>query len=134
MLSGVEIAGLMLGSLPLIISFLEEYSEGLHLLKKFRDKNYKRLIRRYVAELGTQQVFLIDVLSDLMEDTIDTELDGKTNLEALKTLEDPIIQHRLRARLQYRYEPFMNSLRALNEDVEELRERLELNESMVRRR
>lgn len=57
MLSGVETAGLVLATLPLIINFLEHYNEGLKPLKDF--VNYRAKIERLASNLLTQKLDFI---------------------------------------------------------------------------
>jgi len=53
-MSGFEIAGIVLGSLPLFISALEDYREGLQPLKAF--VNWNSDLPKVIRRLRTQQV------------------------------------------------------------------------------
>lgn len=53
MASGLEIAGLVLATLPLIINCLEHYNEGLKPLRNFF--NYRETIERLASDLLTQK-------------------------------------------------------------------------------
>jgi hypothetical protein len=63
-MSGFEIAGIVLGSIPLVISALEHYSEGLSTIQRWR--KYKRELQSLVRNLETERVKLQNVCEKLL--------------------------------------------------------------------
>ncbi|KAI0532831.1 hypothetical protein GGR58DRAFT_517408 [Xylaria digitata] len=63
-MSGFEIAGIVLGALPLVISALNSYSDGISTLKRWR--RYNRELRSIVRTLETESVKLQNVCEKLL--------------------------------------------------------------------
>lgn len=52
-MSGIEIVGLLLGSVPLVISALEHYKEGIDVISDFR--NYRSTLKSLKTKLSIQE-------------------------------------------------------------------------------
>ncbi|UNI16894.1 hypothetical protein JDV02_003284 [Purpureocillium takamizusanense] len=63
-MSGFEIAGIVLGSIPLVISTLEHYGDGLSTLQRWR--RYQRELRCLTRNLETERVKLQNVCEKLL--------------------------------------------------------------------
>jgi hypothetical protein len=124
MLSGVEIAGLVLGSLPLLISAVEHYNDGLHPIKIFFQKQYE--LDRFYRALDEQKTFLrlslIELfgadLSALTEEQIEALQDDSNDLRVL--WEDKMLQAEVKERLGLAYVPYMNNIDRMKEALEKL--------------
>jgi hypothetical protein len=66
MVTGVETAGLVLGSLPLIIEALKSYRDGVKTMKKLQTPNYRLELRRLLREASNQQVHFGDNVKNLL--------------------------------------------------------------------
>lgn len=63
-MSGFEIAGIVLGSIPLVISTLENYGAGLSTLHRFR--KYRRELQSLIRNLETERIKLQNVCEKLL--------------------------------------------------------------------
>ncbi|KAJ4176730.1 hypothetical protein NW759_017507, partial [Fusarium solani] len=63
-MSGFEIAGIVLGSIPLVISTLENYSAGLSTLQAMR--KYRRELQSLIRDLETERIKLQNVCEKLL--------------------------------------------------------------------
>lgn len=128
-MSGIEVAGLILGAIPLVISGLEHYAEGVSTIKIMFNapSEFKSLSRRLRVE---QKIFknaielllhdCIDddqMLADLMSDTADSKL-----------WSDPEVGKALRQKLQTSYSVYLDTMTSLETTLLEFRERLKLND------
>ncbi|KAF5542091.1 hypothetical protein FNAPI_10075 [Fusarium napiforme] len=67
-MSGLEVAGIVLGSIPLLIIALEKYTEGLSTLHRWR--KYKRELQSLIRNLETERVKLQNVCEKLLLDLV----------------------------------------------------------------
>jgi hypothetical protein len=124
MLTGVEIAGLVLGALPILISAVEQYKEGLHPIKIFFQKQSE--LDRFLRALDEQKTFLrlslIELfgaeLSSLTEEQIEALQDDSNDLKVL--WEDEHLQAEVKQRLGLAYVPYMNNIDRMKEALEKL--------------
>jgi hypothetical protein len=63
-MSGFEIAGVVLGSIPIVVSALEYYVKGLGILQNFH--SYKRLLKSLILALKTEHINLQNVCEKLL--------------------------------------------------------------------
>ncbi|RSL88316.1 hypothetical protein CEP52_015256 [Fusarium oligoseptatum] len=63
-MSGFEIAGIVLGSIPLVISTLENYGAGISTLQRFR--KYRRELQSLIRNLETERIKLENVCEKLL--------------------------------------------------------------------
>lgn len=63
-MSGFEVAGIVLGSIPIVISALEYYMKSLSKLQDFR--GYRRILERLIMSLQTDHVRLQTVYEKLL--------------------------------------------------------------------
>lgn len=93
-MSGFEVAGIVLGALPLVITALQNYNQGLSTLQKWR--RYERELRSLIRNIETERVKLQNVCEKLLvglvppsriEDMIDNPMgDLWTEEETLKKI------------------------------------------------
>ena len=128
-MSGIEVVGLILGSIPLVISGLEHYAEGVSTIKIMFNapSEFKSLSRRLTVE---QKIFknsielllhdCIDndqLLADLMSETADSKL-----------WSDPEVDKALRMKLQSSHSVYLDTMTSLETTLMEFRNRLKLND------
>lgn len=63
-MSGFEIAGIVLGSIPLVIATLEKYGTGLSMLQRWR--KYQRELQSLIRNLETERIKLQNVCEKLL--------------------------------------------------------------------
>lgn len=67
-MSGIEVAGVVLGSIPLVISTLEHYKTGISVIQRYR--RYERELQRLIRNLATEKVKLQNVCEKLLDGII----------------------------------------------------------------
>lgn len=123
-MSGFEVAGVVLGAVPLLISALEHYSDGLSTLKRWR--RYEHELRSLVRNLDTERVKLQNVGEKLLVGIV-----PESHIEAM--IKDPQgnlwreekTQKKIRSRLWEGYELFEDTIVDIKKAVDEMKERIE---------
>ncbi|KAF2801194.1 hypothetical protein K505DRAFT_412465 [Melanomma pulvis-pyrius CBS 109.77] len=125
-MSGLEIAGVILGSIPLLIVALEHYMEGVDTVRRYVKYKHElaSLHRRLVVE---QNMFI---------NTCDLLLSGLVPLNEVSLYlqnpggaawKKPEVDASLKARLQRSYKSYFDTIQDLNDAVEEFKKRLKLD-------
>ncbi|KAH9860258.1 hypothetical protein IAQ61_012043 [Plenodomus lingam] len=110
-MSGVEVAGLVLGCLPLIIQGIESYNEGLDPIKSFM--RWEQQLPQFIRKLRTQHVHYALSIRYLLEPiTSEVELDEMladpgSSQQLWKSKEMAL---RLQDRLQESYQAYHNTI------------------------
>jgi hypothetical protein len=129
-MSGFEVAGVILGVIPLLVSALEHYANSVRTIQRFR--RYKYELKTLALELKTEQT--------LFRNTCELLLDGIVDDQAIdEQLTDPDgelwskldFQKNLQKRLGSSYEVYIERVRAMKSTLEHFRNRLELNDKWV---
>jgi hypothetical protein len=124
MVTGIETAGLVLASIPLLISALEHYKEGLHPIKVFFRKPYE--LGRFYRALDEQKTFLrlslVELFGQHLErlspDQIEALQDDTDDLAILWS--DKILQRSVEETLGLAYVPYMNNIEKMKAALEKL--------------
>jgi hypothetical protein len=124
-MSGIEVAGIVLGAIPLVISGLEHYSEGARTIKSMRDypKEFATLSRRLRVENET--------FRNTMELILSGFVGGRTLNDMLtqpggKAWAETQVEQELRRILQGSYNVFLETVVGMNEALIAFIERLKL--------
>lgn len=123
-MSGIEVAGLVLGSIPLVISTLEHYKDGLSTIQRWRQ--YEREVRILVRNLKTEHVRIQNICEKLLGDLV-----PPSKIESL--IENPNgplwkerdIQKKVRLRLWRSADIFESTLRDLQASMEKLKKQVD---------
>lgn len=123
-MSGIEIAGLVLGAFPILISGIEAYRNGLKPLKIWR--RYRKHIAHFSTTVEIQELFFDTHLRDLLAPIAASPEDLQALLHspggpAWKT---PELAEKLKVRLSRFYEPYMKTVANINETLAELQNSL----------
>jgi hypothetical protein len=70
-MSGLEIAGVVLGALPLVISALEHYAEGVNTTRRYW--RYKTELRSLILNVKTERSIFINTLGQLLAGVVSFE-------------------------------------------------------------
>lgn len=126
-MSGIEIAGLVLGSIPLVISGLEHYAEGVRTIRKFRQstREFVRLKRILETEndifLNSIEILLKDDVSDQVLAAMLNDVNGSSKWK------DPMLDECLQTRLGRSYNTYFAAVKSLAQAVTDLHLELKLN-------
>ena len=126
-MSGIEIAGLILGGIPLVISGLEHYEEGVSTIKVMF--NYPSEFRFLSRRLRVEQDIFRNAMELLLHDCIQDSLlsDLLENIGG-KSWSDPAVERALRKKLQASYSVYLETVKDLNKTLREFKQRLKLDE------
>lgn len=126
MLSGVEIAGLVLASLPLVIAALEHYSDGMGTLERWW--RYKREVARLVRLLVAEQVLFLGTCEKLLYAVVTpAELELLIELPGGTQWKDPSLDESLRRHLGRAYGSYMACVEDMNAALNDLQAMLKLD-------
>jgi hypothetical protein len=125
-----EVVGFILGAVPLIVSALEHYRDGLDVAKDYwrYSSNLKSLQTRLRIEhslyQGTLKRLLLSELSlSQVEDLFpDPQQPLKTALWGTEEIEE-----KLRVKLGDKYDTFMDAIREMEEAIEKLMDKLDID-------
>ena len=68
-MSGIEIAGLVLGAFPLAIEGIKAYSNGMRTIKDI--KNYQQILRQFARDLSVEKCKFDNTLLELLRELVD---------------------------------------------------------------
>ncbi|KAL7759374.1 hypothetical protein ACKLNR_009464 [Fusarium oxysporum f. sp. zingiberi] len=122
-MSGFEVAGIVLGSIPIVVSALQCYMNGLGTLQNFR--SYRRILKSLILTLKTEHVNLQNICEKLL-----IGIAPQTRIE--KMIRDPFgdlwreeeIFNKLRLRLWSSLQVFDDRVQDMREAIEEMMEKL----------
>jgi hypothetical protein len=126
MVTGIEIAGLVLASLPFVAKSLTDYAHGIETLRLFRTGRYSRQYRGWANAIGAQRVVLLNNVMELLDDLVEDEEEiSEMNRDAQHARwKDPETDKELHRRLGADYEPFMETMKDLCDLLSEMERRL----------
>ena len=126
MVTGIETAGLVLGSLPLVISALEHYAEGISTIIKWW--HFKKEILCLVRSLEAEQARFLNTCELLLEGLVPAQdLEKLIQNAGGEQWKDDELDAKLRRRLHRSHMPYLNSVTGMQEALEEIKTKLELN-------
>ncbi|KAF2109007.1 hypothetical protein BDV96DRAFT_247914 [Lophiotrema nucula] len=125
-MSGIEVAGLVLGAIPLLVKTVENYSHGVSTIKRL--VRYKRelnsIVRRLNSETSTLKCTLEEVLTGLLPPSDIRKLIAEPGGAAWS---NPTIDEMLSTRLQEEHGIYIQNLEDMKQAVEEMRARLQVD-------
>ena len=131
-MSGIEVAGLVLGTIPLIAAGLETYIQGVATIRRYL--KYKNELKSLLRALTTEYDIFRNSCEELLEGLVQT----RTMALLLQDpggdpWKDPMLEKKLRIRLQGAYTGYLETVDDMNSVVEEFKRRLKLKDGKVRR-
>ncbi|KAI1417941.1 hypothetical protein F5Y13DRAFT_150088 [Hypoxylon sp. FL1857] len=127
-MSGIEVVGLVLGSIPLVISALEHYGDILQTINSWRFT--AREIQSLTRRLGTQQAIFTNTCEHLLSGIVPaTRLDAMIEEPFGPLWQDQDIKYKIELRLDRVMEHFRSTAKTMAEAVEQFKSRLDLDEN-----
>lgn len=126
-MSGLEVAGVVLGAIPLLIAGLEHYAEGASTVKRIfhAPREFRSLGRRLRVEHDIFRNALELLLTDCVDDTsIQDLLDDVGG----SRWSEPEIDAALRSKLQNSYPVYLETVQDMNKTLLALRARLRIGD------
>ena len=129
MVTGIETAGLVLATFPIVVDGLSRFAEGVETMKSWR--RYRRELATYVRTLEVQQIFYQDTIEELLDGIIRSDDELKMLLDDPKAAswQKPLYEERLRKRLDHSYKPYMVTMTDILTALQTVRKRLGLSDS-----
>ncbi|KAF2788450.1 hypothetical protein K505DRAFT_314859 [Melanomma pulvis-pyrius CBS 109.77] len=126
-----EVAGLILGGFPLIISALESYRECFAPLQEWWE--FEREFSNFIEDLGTQQIRFENNLEKLLAPfvTSDAQMNELLNEGSPESWQDVRLQTEIRGRLGKSYEWYCAVCRKMEATLDDLERRLGMREGQV---
>jgi hypothetical protein len=124
-MSGAEVAGFVLAAIPLLISGLEHYAEGVTTIRRYL--KYKNELRSLLRNLNTEY--------DIFRNTCEELLEGIVPARKMALLlenpgsdlwKDQVIEQKLKNRLQSSYSGYLETVDDMEDAVNEFKRRLKL--------
>ncbi|RPB25171.1 hypothetical protein L211DRAFT_806386 [Terfezia boudieri ATCC MYA-4762] len=134
MVTGLELAGLILATFPLIISGLDAYENGFQTMKEWSRFRKEYLV--FMTALGKQKLFFRQNITTLLDPIVKSEDHMMRLLEdpAGKEWKDPELDDMLRRRLEgleETYECYMETVCSILALLEKLKGKLKLGDGEV---
>ena len=70
-MSGLEVASIVIGTLPLVISALEHYAKGVNTAKRYW--RFKTELRSLILQISTERGIFVNTLEQLLTGIVRTE-------------------------------------------------------------
>ncbi|KAG9195992.1 hypothetical protein G6011_01113 [Alternaria panax] len=125
-MSGIEVAGLVLGALPLIIQGIESYREGLSTLKSMWDREHEfpALLRKLRAQHVHYELNIRILFGSITSDAEWTRMtsDPRTSREIWKSKEAA-----LQDKLQNAYDSYQSTMAEIEQITKSIASRLDLD-------
>ncbi|KAJ6445033.1 C-14 sterol reductase [Purpureocillium lavendulum] len=122
-MSGFEIAGIVLGSLPLLISAIEHYGDGISTIQRWR--RYQRELRSLTRNLETERVKLQNVCEKLLVGIVPpSRIELMINEPMGSCWREDETQKKVRVRLWKGFEAFEATIGDVQTAVEEMNRRI----------
>ncbi|KAK3946400.1 hypothetical protein QBC46DRAFT_5330 [Diplogelasinospora grovesii] len=124
-MSGIEVVGLILGSVPLIVSGMEHYADGVSTLGRYR--RYKLELKMLTNILETEKMKLRCACEKLLIGLVPfSKIDELIEDPFGETWRDEAIQKRIRVRLWESFTAFENTVKDVYAAIQEMISRLGL--------
>ncbi|KAJ5285104.1 hypothetical protein N7497_005216, partial [Penicillium chrysogenum] len=129
--SKMEAAGVALAILPLVINQLDNYVQGLEVIKSFGAKRYRRELESYSSSLGTQQAIFVNTLERALDGVVEYEdgLDELKNNSLGNLWKRKNLQASLHEKLGRDFYPFNQMMIEIATLLEELSRKLGLDKN-----
>ncbi|KAH7239362.1 hypothetical protein BKA59DRAFT_548154 [Fusarium tricinctum] len=128
-MSGFEIAGIVLGSIPIAVSALEYYVKSLGILQSFR--SYKRLLKSLILALKTEHINLQNICEKLLVGIAPQTCIEKMIREPFgKLWSEQGINDKLRLRLWTSLSIFNERIQDIKLAIDEVMEKLNVDPSV----
>jgi hypothetical protein len=127
-MSGLEVAGVVLGSLPLVISALEHYANGINTAKRFW--RYKSEVRSILLQINTERSIFVNTIELLLSGIVGIErmndfISGGSFWKKAGVELD--LELKLKNRLRGAYEIYVANVRGMEAALLKMREKLVLD-------
>lgn len=122
-MSGFEIAGAVLGAIPLVISALENYKNGVRVIQRWR--KYDKELQSLIRNIETERVKLQNVCEKLLDGLVPpSQIDAMVEEPNGELWMNDQIQAKIRTRLWRSSDVFEQTLRDIQGAIKDISERV----------
>ena len=133
MATGMEIAGVILASFPLIVSALEHYGEGLQTMQDW--VRFRTHFNGFLNDFIRQQIFFRQHIEDLLSTVVESDYHMGCMLDDPEDPQwkDPDLEGKLKDRLpgKREYESYMTTVSAILGVLDKIRKKLSITDDKV---
>ncbi|KAH0559170.1 hypothetical protein GP486_004294 [Trichoglossum hirsutum] len=133
MVTGIELAGLILATFPLVISTLEHYENGFQQIKEW--VRFRGEFAMFLNAMNRQKIFFRQNIEELLSPIVASEYEMSQLLDAPggPAWMDEELNEKLRKRLpgKYEYECYISTVSAILELLEKLKHKLKIVDGQV---
>ena len=129
MIPGIETAGLVLATFPIVISFLEHYVKGVETIQKWRFSSRELAI--YARKLEVQRVTYLNTTEKLLDGIVESDDDLATMLSNPESVAWQKFEYTdpLRTRLHHSYDVYFARTHDMMQNLEGLKTKLGIDAS-----
>lgn len=125
-MSGLEVAGVVLGGLPLVISALEHYTHGVNTAKRYW--RFRSELRSLILEINTERSIFTNTIEQLLTGIVRVEnIADCINEPGGDRWRDVEIEHKLKVRLGKVYENYIDNVRGMASSLSQIMTKLALD-------
>lgn len=125
-MSGLEVVGVVLGSIPLIISALEHYRDGVSTIQRWR--KYERERQSLVRSLKTERVKMHNICEKLLVGLVaPSQVQDMIQNPFGQLWQEEAVMRKIRARLEESIEVFGSIVEDMKDAILEMMRRLGLD-------
>jgi hypothetical protein len=129
-MSGFEVAGIVLGSIPIVIEGCKFFLRAIQDRRVLRKRYYTNELSRWIGILETEQALLKNVCAKLLNGLAPSERVRELVSDPLSPLwQDPILRDSVDARLAGSGKVFSANLKDISEAIEEMKQLLGIEPS-----
>jgi hypothetical protein len=126
-MSGLEVAGVVLGALPLVIAALEHYAQGINTAKRFW--RYKTELRSVILQVKTEHRIYLNTLEQLLTGIVRTEhMAGLVNNPGSDAWRDTQLNDDLKERLSEAHDVYFDNVQAMRSALARMMKKLALDD------
>ena len=129
MVTGVETAGLVLATFPIVVNCLSQFAEGVDTIKSWR--RYRRELTNYARTLEAEYVIYRNTIEELLDGIIHSDEELNILLEDLGGVswQKPQYEDQLRRRLDHSYQSYLVTMTDILTAVQAVQKRLGVGDS-----
>lgn len=129
MATGVETAGLVLATFPIVVICLKHYVEGVETVKRWH--HYRQELTRYARKLETERILYLDMTVELLGDLVDPEDLRAMLLDPASIIlwQKPEYKNALQTRLGTSYDNYVARAEDMLATLESIKQRLGIGPS-----
>ena len=125
-MSGLEVASIVIGTLPLVISALEHYAKGVNTAKRYW--RFKTELRSLILQISTERGIFVNTLEQLLTGIVRTEhmaeLISDSQSDTWRTSD---VDKKLRDRLRDAYDIYLDNMKGMEASLKMIGEKLALD-------